>query len=219
MVRRFFPLLCTALMLGTSLPAAEVTAKFDMESWPEGAPPREDVFVVEGEIQVKKVEGQGVLEIEPEPIVDANAQVGASAKGSARIRARIWAAKRARSYPRIGLGVHGISGYRLLLNAPRRQVELVKNDEVVATADFQWTTETWTWLELSARPGAAEGDPWIIEGRAWTEGAPMPEKALIDHRDDSGMKGSGKCSIWGTPYSEQPIRFDDIEVAVEVAES
>jgi hypothetical protein len=37
---------------------------------------------------------------------------------------------------------------------------------------------------------------------------------MISHPDDK-MKGQGKASIWGTPFSEMPIYFDDIKIEAE----
>ena len=54
---------------------------------------------------------------------------------------------------------------------------------------------------------------------ARTEGGEKPAAPLNTHQDDSGMKGSGKCSLWGTPYSENPIHFDDIHLTLEVPDA
>ena len=179
----------------------------------EGAPPK-DVFVVDGTIQVTSQDGDKVLTVQPDPITDASAQLGVSAAGEASIQARIQGTKRGRSSPKFGLAVHGMSGHRLLLNAPKRQLELVKNDEVLATAPFTWVSGAWVWLKLEAKRG--EGEAWQITGKAWAADATEPAEALIKHADQ-GLKGQGKVSVWGTPYSEEPIHFDDIEIRVETA--
>jgi hypothetical protein len=201
-------------LLSTVAQAGESTSlKFTAEDWAEGAPPK-DVFVVDGTIQVTSQEGNKVLTVQPDPITDASAQLGVSAAGEASIQARIQGSKRGRSSPKFGVAVHGMSGHRLLLNAPKRQLELVKNDEVLATAPFAWTSGAWVWLKLEAKRG--EGEAWQITGKAWAADASEPAEAQIKHAD-KGLKGQGKVSVWGTPYSEQPIHFDDIEIRVETA--
>lgn len=201
-------------LLSTVAQAGESTSlKITAEDWTEGAPPK-DVFVVDGTIQVTSQEGNKVLTVQPDPITDASAQLGVSAAGEASIQARILGTKRGRSSPKFGVAVHGMSGHRLLLNAPKRQLELVKNDEVLATAPFTWASGTWVWLKLEAKRG--EGEAWQITGKAWAADAAEPAEASIKHADQ-GLKGQGKVSVWGTPYSEQPIHFDDIEIRVETA--
>lgn len=201
-------------LLSSLAQAGESTSlKITAEDWAEGAPPK-DVFVVDGTIQVTSQEGNKVLTVQPDPITDASAQLGVSAAGEASIQARILGTKRGRSSPKFGVAVHGMSGHRLLLNAPKRQLELVKNDEVLASAPFAWTSGAWVWLKLEAKRG--EGEAWQITGKAWAADATEPAEASIKHADQ-GLKGQGKVSVWGTPYSEQPIHFDDIEIRVETA--
>lgn len=201
-------------LLSSLAQAGESTSlKITADDWSEGAPPK-DVFVVDGTIQVTSQEGNKVLTVQPDPITDASAQLGVSAAGEASIQARILGTKRGRSSPKFGVAVHGMSGHRLLLNAPKRQLELVKNDEVLASAPFAWTSGAWVWLKLEAKRG--EGEAWQITGKAWAADAAEPAEASIKHADQ-GLKGQGKVSVWGTPYSEQPIHFDDIEIRVETA--
>jgi len=205
----FVPLLAAA-----AVQAAEMTTlTLDAEAWSEGAPPKE-VFVVDGSIQVTSKDGNKVLTVLPDPITDASAQLGVSAAGEAAIKARVFASKQGRSLPKFGIAVHGMSGHRLLLNAPKRQLELVKNDEVLASAPFTWTTDTWVWLSLQAKRGG--GEAWEITGKVWAADGAEPAEPQIKHADQ-GLKGQGKASVWGTPYSEQPIHFDDIELRIETA--
>jgi hypothetical protein len=197
---------------GAGLQAGEVF-KLDVAALAEGPVPKEALFVVEGVWEVASKDGVKAVKILPEPITDANAQVGASAKGNASISARVFATKQARSYPRFGLSVHGMSGYRLMVNAPLKQIELVKGEEVVAKAPFVWTSDTWVNLKLAASRAGAEG-PWTIAAFAWTEGN-APVEPQLRHVDESGMKGTGKCGLWGTPYSEQAIYFAEVAGEVE----
>jgi len=206
-------LILLTAMVGLTLSAvAEEGVALDLAAAPIGPVSKELVFVVEGVWEVADKEGVKSLKILAEPISDANAQVGVSAKGDASISCRVFATKQARSYPRFGVSVHGMSGYRLMVNAAKKQIELVKSDEVVATAPFVWTSDSWVNLKLEAKRAGAEG-PWVVTASAWAEGA-EPAAPLISHKDESGMKGSGKCGLWGTPYSEQPIYFAEVKARV-----
>ncbi len=107
-----------------------------------------------------------------------------------------------------------MSGHRLILNVPYRRLEIVKGDEVLAEVPFKWESDAWVNLKLEARrvPGSEEG--WKISGKAWAEGAEEPVEAMLS-TDDTKLKGQGKCAIWGTPFSETPIFFDDVKIEVE----
>lgn len=187
------------------------TLTYNCEAWAEGVPPK-DVFVVDGTVKIGAKDGNKAIVIEPLPIVDANAQVGESATGEESIMVKVFASKKGRSYPRFGVSVHGNSGYRMIVNCARRQLELVKNDETVATAPYTtWATDTWTFLKLEARQ--REGGKWVISGKAWAADGAEPADPQLSHPDPK-LKGQGKAGIWGTPFSEMPIYFDDLKIEV-----
>ena len=225
------PLLCSfALVLTSAAIAAdepEVAAKpeavpaskgaagtkqfaFDCNTWQEGIPPKE-VFVVDGTIKVAKKDNNTALMIDPSPIVDANAQLGDSSNGTSSVEARFFASKKGRSYPRFGVSVHGMSGYRLIVNCAKKEIELIKSDAVVTTAPCPWATDTWTHVKLEARQ--IEGKKWTVTAKAWAADAKEPTDALITHEDNT-IKGQGKAAVWGTPFSEMPIFIDDIKIEV-----
>lgn len=180
--------LLTAIVGLTLSAGAQEVVSLDLAAAAVGPVSKELVFVVEGVWEVADKDGVKSLKILAEPIADANAQVGMAAKGDAAILTRVFATKQARSYPRIGVSLHGMSGYRLMVNAAKKQIELVKSDEVVATAPFVWTSDSWVNLKLEAKREGAEG-PWMVKASAWAEGA-EPEVPLISHKDESGMKGT-----------------------------
>jgi hypothetical protein len=60
------------------------------------------------------------------------------------------------------------------------------------------------------------GEAWQIFGKAWPADGAEPAEATVK-AEDKGLKGQGKAGVWGTPYSQTPIYFDDIQVSVEVA--
>lgn len=211
MKRLFF----AALLFATaSLPAQQVqTFDITADEWSEGEPPK-DVFVVAGLIKVAPRNGNKALVVDPgTELVDASAQLGTSAAGSATIEAKVLAIRRGRSTPRFGVSVHGMSGHRLIINPAKKTVELVRNDQTLTSVPFTWTSEVWVKLKLEAKKG--EGDSWTITGKAWSADAAEPAEPLIKH-EEKGLKGQGKCAIWATPFSGEPVFFDDIHLSVEV---
>lgn len=207
-------LILAAGFLTAALHAQPVqTFEIKADGWAEGEPPQE-VFVVDGTIKIAAREGNKAIVIDPAPITDASAQLGSSASGSAVIEARIFATKRGRSTPRFGVSVHGLSGHRLLVNPAKKALELVKNDQTLASVPYTWSSGTWLKLKLDAKK--AVGDAWNITGKAWPADAAEPAAPLIQHADKA-LKGQGKCAIWATPFSGEPIFFDDIKITIESA--
>ena len=206
-------LLSLLLLAGASRADESKTFDFNADAWNEGDVPK-DVFVVDGTIKIAAKEGNKAIMIDPSPITDATAQLGDSSNGSSSIEARVFASKKGRSFPRFGVSVHGMNGYRLIANLSRKQVELIKGDVVVKSAPFTWTTETWTKLRLEVKKSS--DTEWSITGKIWAADAAEPKDAAIQHIDAS-LKGQGKCAIWGTPFAETPIYFDDIKLAITAA--
>ena len=184
---------------------------FDCEGWSEGEPPKE-VFVVEGKVNVVAKDGNKALQIEVGELVDANALLGDSANGSASIEARVFGTKQGRSMPRFAIGVHGQSGYRLVMFAAQKQLQLMKGDEVVKSIPFTWVSDAWLKLKLDVKK-VGEGK-WTIAAKAWPADAAEPAEAAITH-EDATLKGQGKCSMWGTTFSNTPILFDDVKISVD----
>ena len=184
----------------------------DLSKAPEGDPPSE-VFVIDGTIRVATKDRSKVLEVDPaKPEIDAGAVIGASANGAAGIQVRVLATKSGRSYPRFGIGIHGQTGCRLMIVPAKKEIQLVKNDEVIRTAPFEWSSGTWVKLSLAAKPGA--NGSWIVTAKAWPADAAEPAEPQIKH-EDSSVRAHGQCSIWATPYSGTPIDFTDIAIEVE----
>lgn len=206
-----------SLLLLAGAVRAEDSKKFEFnaDAWSEGDVPKE-VFVVDGTIKIAAKDGSKAIMIDPTPITDATAQLGDSSNGSSAIEAKVFASKKGRSFPRFGVSVHGMNGYRLIANLSKKEVELIKGDQVVKSAPFTWTTETWTKLRLEVKK--TSDSEWSISGKIWSADAREPKDAAI-HHTDTGMKGQGKCAIWGTPFAETPIYFDDVKVAITPAPS
>ena len=189
------------------------TFSFNADAWTEGEVPKE-VFVVDGTIKIAAKDGNKAIMIDPTPITDAIAQFGDSSNGTSSIEARVFASKKGRSMPRFGVSVHGMSGYRLIVNIGKKQVELIKADQVIKSASFTWTTDTWTKLRIEAKKNS--DTEWSITGKVWPADGEEPKDPILQHTD-AALKGQGKCAIWGTPLSEMPIYFDDVKVVITPA--
>src|SRR5262245_45146549 len=136
-----------APLLGFTSLAAE-PAKIDFEALATGPVPAE-FLTVEGEFRIAGEPGKRVLEMAPEPVVDGALLLGPSLKGAASISARVKAEKSRRAFPRLGLGLYGVSGLKLRLVPARQKLELLAGEEEVASAALAWTDNAWFRIELS----------------------------------------------------------------------
>ena len=195
-------------------PAAPAPQKFDFQALMAGPVPDEYMSTDQDAKFLIVADGENkVLELQPQPIVDGGVLVGKSVKGPCTVSARIKATGKRRTQPRFGIGLHGISGPRLRVVPATKTIEIVKStdkEEAVATAPYAWASGTWTRLELTTNP-AADGKGATVEARVWEDGKPRPDAPTLTWASPE-PPAQGKASVWGTPYSEFPIQFDDIEV-------
>ena len=186
----------------------------DFENVKVGEAP-EAVMEIEGAFTVVEEDGKKFLRVGVEPLAENGIVLGPSMKAGGTVEAKIRSFKKRRSYPRFGVGLHGISGYRLRVVPSSKKVELLRNEEVVVEKEFMWKPDTWTNLKLEIKQS---GDKWSIRAWVWpvAEGdeGKQPKQATLEHSDEE-PPGQGKASLWGTPYSGRPVDFDDVKVTPE----
>ena len=112
-------------------------------------------------------------------------------------------------FPSFGVGLNGVSGYRLLCSPNRREIELKKGDDVKAKLPLKWTSDTWTHFRL--RVVKVKDGEWKVRGKLWEQGKKEPEKWLLEFTEKAEPL-HGKAAIWGTPYSGKTIKYDDLKV-------
>jgi hypothetical protein len=186
----------------------KVLFKTDFESANVGSLP-EELMVLAGGFSVKEFGGNKALELPGNPLEDFGALFGPAESAGIAVRARVYSESSKRLAPRFGVGLNGVAGYRLLVAPGQNRLQLLKDQQAVASAPFEWNSSTWTSLHLQIRK-VSEGK-CIIEGRAWADGTPEPKDWSISF-EVSETPPAGKASIWGAPYSGKPILFDDLSV-------
>jgi hypothetical protein len=218
------PRLLTALAFTSLATAQEAAApavqKLDFQSLDAGPVP-DELMPTDQEAKFSIVaEGDNkLLEMAGQPIVDGGVLLGKSVKGGCTVTAKIRATGKRRTQPRFGVGLHGVSGPRLMIVPAAKSVEIFRNvekEESVASVPFAWTSGEWMRLELTLMP-SADGKSAVIEGRVWADGQPRPEKPSVTYASQDAP-GQGKASVWATPYAELPVQFDDVEVKPATAE-
>ena len=188
--------------------AAEPLYQNNFEKTQIGEVPN-DFLVLDGDFAVKQEGGNKYLELPGAPLDAFGFMFGPSARHSNEISARMFGTKKGRRYPVFGIALNGVNGYRLQVAPAKRAIELLKGSAIVAKVPFRWGGGEWLRLALRVeQTGAAE---WTVSGRVWADGKKAPAKPTITHKEAKEPR-NGKPSIWGSPYSGTPIRYDDIVV-------
>ena len=189
-----------------SLSNADGIYKNNFESYELNKFP-EDMMEIDGVFKVEADDKGGkYLQMSSEPLTENAVIFGPSIKNSATLQVRVRGFKKRRSFPRFGIGLHGISGFRLRIVPSKNIVELVKNEEPVKNVSFKWNPESWSIIKLQID---YQDDKSIIKGWVWDQGESPPQEPVITFSHD-GTPGQGKASIWGTAYSGKVIIFDDL---------
>lgn len=195
---------------GVALMVAADVAPYrnDFEKAQVGKVP-EDVMVLDGNFAVRSVGGNKCLELAGDPVGSFGALFGPDGLAAMDVKARIWSTGAGKRFPEAGIGADDAGGYKLFTVPARHLLELRKGDDPVASAAFEWQSAKWIWYRLRVEPQDAK--TWQIRGKAWPEGQKEPEAwTVIAH--DAEAPPAGRASLWGSDYSEQPIRFDDLSV-------
>ena len=166
-------------------------------------------MVLNGEVTLNVTNRNRFLSLPAGPRQPHGVMFGPAFRDGLRVAARFRAEKKGRQSPTFGLGLNGISGYRLRVNPAQKKLELLRNEVRVHAVDFEWNAEEWTYLMLQVR--ALPGLQWAVEGKAWTATQKAPEAWTLKWKD-AGAPLPGRASVWGTPYSGKPIAVDDVQV-------
>jgi hypothetical protein len=180
----------------------------DFEKLPEGDPPA-DLMILNGTYSVKKIDGNSVLELAPDPLDSDGFLVGPADQNAYTVTARIQATASGKRTPELGLGACGPGQYRLWLMPAVGQLQLVKADEVKSTVPFKWTSGAWTRFKLQV--SKSSDGKFKIQGKAWPDGQPEPADWMLS-LDEPQAPRPGRAGCFATPYSGTAVRFDDVQV-------
>jgi len=173
----------------------------------ENAP--SDMMVLGGTFKIAGEEGNRFLRSAGDPIETTGLLVGPENPNATAIHARIRSGSTGKRTPEFGVGLGGAGGYVLWVRPAVRQVQLVCDEEVKGTAEYEWHSGEWTNLRLAMR---RVGDrKWRVEARAWAWGKAEPGEWQISVVQTEPPP-TGRASVWGVPFSEKAIDFDDVVV-------
>ena len=170
----------------------------------------DEMLLLDGGFAVQDVAGNKVLQLPGAPLETFGVLFGPTEASGLSLSARVHSTKKGRREPAFALGLNGNAGYKLQISAAKKLAELYKGDDVIAKEPFAWESDSWTMLKLQVRK-VKDGE-FAIEGKAWKQGTPEPEKWNVT-RTETTEPSAGRASIWGNPFAGTPIDFDDLVVS------
>lgn len=203
-MKRIFAIAILGL-LGAA-PAGQSGYMNDFEKIEAGKAP-EDAMILNGAFAVKKEQGNQYLELAATPLESFGILVGPDGQALRTMTARIRGEATGRRTPEFGIGVGGVGGYLLWVMPAVDELQIKSGDDVVARIPFAWKSGAWTMLRLNIAP---DGVKFIVQGKAWPAGQAEPEKWMI--ATPAEKLPVGRATLWGTPYSEKPVGFDDVVI-------
>jgi hypothetical protein len=189
--------------------ASEVLYENNFEKLQPGKMP-DELMVLEGGFSIKADATNKFVELPGAPLETFAFLFGPTETENVNATARFFGTGKGRRGPTFALGLNGVGGYKLQVAPSKRVIELIKGDtDVLASAPYKWDSGSWTMLRLQVLK-LKDGE-WKIEGKAWPQGAPEPQTWTISH-NEKNPPIPGRAGIWASPYSETPIRFDDVRL-------
>jgi hypothetical protein len=196
---------------GAATPAGDAPPLYsnDFAKLSPGKLPDDQFLALAGDFAVKDVDGNRLLELAGTPLDSLGLLFGPTPEApTGTVSARIWAATTGKRFPEFGVGTNDAGGYKLWLMPRQKLVAIRKGDETVATAPYAgWKDQSWTRLMLQV--SKAGDNAWAVRGKVWADGAAEPKDWTISYGEQTEPT-PGRASVWGNPYSGQPIRFDDL---------
>jgi hypothetical protein len=199
----------SACLLCSTQAAETVLFEQNFDALPVGPMPKE-FLALAGEFVVGSDGGAHFMELPGSPLDTFGALFGPSSAEPCSLEGRFYGTKTGRKFPTFGLSLRGAGGYRLQVSPGKGLLEIYKGDEPLIGATFAWQSGTWTSLKLTM---SKQAGGWVLEGRAWTEGA-APAAPQVKW-EITGDVAAGRAAVWGSPYSGTPIRFDDLKWIVQ----
>ena len=170
----------------------------------------DELMVLEGGFAVKSDGTNSFVELPGAPLETFGFLFGPTETENVTASARVFGTGKGRRAPTFTVGLNGVGGYKLQVAPGKRVVELIKGDtDVLASAPFKWESGSWTQLRLEVTKAA--NDEWRVAGKVWAAGASEPSAWTVSHTEKTAPT-PGRAGVWGSPYSETPIRFDDLKV-------
>lgn len=168
----------------------------------------ENFLILNGEFAVREESGNKFLELPGAPLDTFGFLLPPVSTSDLVVRARVFGTGKGRRFPTFAVGANGDGGFKLQISPGKKALELLKGDDVLASAPFEWESGSWTTIKLQLRQ---VGEQWKVEGKAWKDKTEEPKPWMLVY-DEKNKPTPGRPGIWAAPYAGTPIRIDDLAV-------
>ena len=196
-----------AAMLRGDAPSQPLFSQ-NFEQLAEGKPP-EDLLILAGTFQIKSIENNKVLALDPNPLDTFGALFGPAERDAYTVSARILASNTGKRFPEFGVAALGPNGYKLWVMPATGQLQLKAADELLTHVPYEWKGGAWTRLKLQVVK--TPDNKVKLQGKAWADGTEEPKEWTISGQHDRAPK-PGRAVIWAVPYGGTVTYFDDLMV-------
>ena len=169
----------------------------------------DDFLALVGEFAVQQDSTNKVLELPGAPLDSFAVLFGPTTNQNVSVTASILGTSRGRLYPAFGVGLCGVSGYRLQVTPGKGALEIYRDTDLKSAVPYEWKPATWTRMRFQVRK-VRDGE-WQVEGKAWAAGDAEPSVWQVEFATTE-TPIAGRASVTGSPFSGKPIWFDDLIV-------
>jgi hypothetical protein len=151
----------------------------------------------------------GALRLPAEPLELHGVMFGPALLDNLRVDARFRAEAKGRQFPEFGLGLNGISGFRVMVSPGQKKLKLFRNDVLVHEMDHTWVPGDWTHMtfQIQSLPGLK----WRVMAKVWHSSELEPKEWQLMWTE-SVEPLTGRATVWGHPFTGTPIAIDDLRV-------
>lgn len=203
-----FIALVTLGQINSSRAASKILYENDFEKLEVNKLP-DEFMVLDGGFTIQQLENNKFLELPGAPLDSFGLLFGPVESGDLTVTASIFGTAKGRRFPTFAVGLGGAGGYRLQVSPGKKTLEIYRGDNLKTSVPFEW--ESGKWLSLKLSLGKTGESAWKIEGKAWPAAGAEPPQSTITFEEKEAPP-TGRASIFASPYSTTPIRFDNIKL-------
>src|SRR3954469_14912765 len=111
----------------------------------------DDMLVLDGAFAVKEEGGNKFLELPGAPLDTFGLLFGPTESAGVGVSARVFGTGKGRRFPTFGVGLNGVSGYKLQVSPGKKLLELLKDQVVIASVPYEWRSGQWLNVRLQIR--------------------------------------------------------------------
>lgn len=170
----------------------------------------ENLFILDGAFSVGIEEKNLILVLPGNPVGEFGFLFGPRLREkSMELQFSFKSENKGRRYPSFAACLGGVRGFRVRLNPAYRKMILYYEDEHLEEVPFTWKSKKWYNMRIQAVRLPTKQSMYKI--KLWQASQNEPLGWHFTYRAEIEFE-SGKCAVWGYPYSGLSICFDNLNI-------